>query len=106
MTRDSFPAAPADKFDAPILADSRAAAHQNHADLTGALDVRAAAGLQIRRLNFNRSENAVPIDFLSHAELRQLVRGTVTDVHRAILKNNLICRALGTFKEFRGRFGA
>src|ERR1700731_1869679 len=102
----AFRAAPADKFDAPILADFRAAADQEHADLAGALDVGAAAGLQISRLYFDGPQDAVPLDFFSHAESRQLVRGTVAHVDRTILEDNLICSSLGALEDFFGRFRA
>src|SRR6266850_4232 len=103
---ETFRTAAADKFDAPILADFRAAADKEHADLPGALDVRAAAGLQISRLYFDSAKDAVPLDFFSHAELRQQVRGTVAYVDRAILEDNLICSSLSAFKNFLGRFRA
>src|SRR5713226_6344683 len=105
MTREALRAPAADKFDAPILADFSAAAHEYDADLARTLHMRPAAGLQIGGLNFDGAEDAIPIDFLSHAELRQLVRGSVTNVDRAILKDNLICGALRTFQNFLGGFG-
>ena len=94
----------ADKFDAPILADFRAAADKEHTDLPGALDVGAAAGLQISRLYFDDAEDAVPLDFFSHAELRQLVRGSVAHVDRAILEDNLVCGALGALQRYCGLY--
>src|SRR2546430_6009162 len=79
MTREPFRTASADKFNTPVLADFGAAAQQYETDLAGALDVSAAARLQIGRLYFDGTEDAVPFDFFSHAKLRQLVRGSVTD---------------------------
>src|SRR6202158_6064185 len=61
--------AAADKFDAPILPDFRAAADEQHTDLAGALDVRAAAGVQIGGFDLNGAEDAVPLDFFAHAGL-------------------------------------
>ncbi len=69
MARGAFGAAAADKFDAPILADFGAAAHQDHADLSGALDVGAAAGLQIGGLYFDGAEDTASIDFFSNSAL-------------------------------------
>src|SRR2546429_9968119 len=86
MTRETFRTASADKFNTPIVADFGAAAYQYEADLAGALDVGAAAGLQIGRLYFDGSEDTVPVDFFSHPELRQLDRGAVADVDRAIFE--------------------
>src|SRR2546423_3893714 len=106
MTREPFRTASADKFNTPILADFGAAAHQYETDLAGALDVGAAARLQIGRLYFDGTENAIPFDFFSHAKLRQLISGSVTDVDRAILEHNLICGPLCAFKNFLRRFGA
>ena len=106
MTREPFRTVSADKFNTPILADFGAAAQQYETDRAGALDVSAAAGLQIGRLYFDGTEDAVPFDFFSHAKLRQLVRGSVTDVDRAILEDNLICGPLCAFKNFLCRFGA
>src|SRR5260370_32133828 len=106
MARDALPAAAADKFHAPILPDFSAAAPQYHADLAGAFDVRAATGLQIRGFDFNGAEDAAALDFFSHAELRQLIRGSIPNVDRAILEDNLICRAFCAFQNLVSRFGA
>ncbi len=97
MTRDAFRAASADKFNAPVLADFRAATYQDHADLPGALDVRSAAGLQIGGFDFDSAQDALAVDFLSHAEFRKFIRGAVADVHRAIFEDNRIRGALGAF---------
>src|SRR5437016_7677871 len=104
--REAFRPAATNKFDAPILADFRTAADEEHTDLAGALDVGAAAGLQIGRLYFDGTEDAVAVDFFSHADLCQLLRGAVADVHPPILEDNLICGPLRAFKNFLGRFGA
>src|ERR1700674_496626 len=103
---EAFRAAAADKFDAPILADFRAAADEEHADLAGALDVGAAAGLQVGGFDLDGAEDAVPVDFFSHAELRQLVRGAVAHVDWSILEDNLICGSLRALEDFLGRFRA
>ena len=104
MARDAFRAATANKFHAPILAHFRAAPHQYDANLPSALNVRTAARLQIRAFDFDGAEDAFAVDFLANALLRQLVRGSVTDIDRAILKDNSICGALGSFKNFISRF--
>src|SRR5260370_18545184 len=106
MARGAFRAAPADEFDAPILAYFVAAAHQEPADLACALDACAAAGLQIGRLELDGAEDAAAVHFFANAELRQLVRGAVADVDRPVFEDDLIRSALGAFQEFRGRFGA
>src|SRR5712692_2312389 len=106
MAGGAFRAAAAYKFDAPILADFGAAAHQYDADLAGTLDVGAAAGLQIGGFDFDGAKDAAALDFFSNAELRQLVRGSIADVNRAILEEYLICGALRAFKNFLGWFGA
>src|SRR3989454_7089834 len=104
--REAFRPTAADKFDAPILADFRTAADEEHADLPGALDVGAAAGLQIGRLYFDGTEDAVPVDFFSHADSCQLLCGAVADVHRPVFKDNLICGPLRTLEDSFGRFRA
>jgi len=63
-------------------------------------------GCKIGSLNFDRAEDAFPVDFFSYAELRQFVRGAVTDGDRPILEDNFICGALGAFKNFLRRFRA
>jgi len=55
---DSLCSASADKFNAPVLAHFRAAAHKDQADLAGAFDVGAAARLQVGRLDLDRTEDA------------------------------------------------
>src|SRR6266704_6747324 len=101
-----FHAATANKLDAPILTNLGAAAHQNQADLAGALDVGSATGLQIGGFDFDGAKDAVASDLLSNAEFQQLIRGAIPDRDGAVLKNNLICRALRPFQNFFGRFGA
>src|SRR6266699_184065 len=63
--REVFRPTATNKFDAPILADFRTAADEEHTDLAGALDVGVAAGLQIGRLYFDGTEDAVAVDFFS-----------------------------------------
>src|SRR2546422_8177630 len=116
MTRDALCASTATKSDAPIRADLNTAAHQHDADLAGPLNVRPAARLQIGGLDFNGAQYALAVDFFSHAELRQLVRGSVAHVDRTILEYALIRSALGAFEYCfrwlgaaqvnRGEFGA
>src|SRR2546427_7027694 len=115
MTRDALCASTANKFDAPILADFNTAAHQHGADLAGALNVRPAARLQIGGFDFNGAQYAFAVEFFSHAELRQLVRGSVAHADGTILEDNLIRSALGAFEYCfrwlrahvnRGEFGA
>src|SRR3989449_11347835 len=98
MTRDALCASTATKSDAPIRADLNTAAHQHDADLAGPLNVRPAARLQIGGFDFNGAQYAFAVDFFSHAELRQLVRGSVAHVDRTILEYNLIRSALGAFQ--------
>src|SRR5260370_36920322 len=87
----------ADKFNAPVLADFRAATYQDHADLPGALDVRPAAGLQIGGFAFDSAQDALAVDFLSHPAFRKFIRRAVADLHRAIFEDNRIRAALVAF---------
>src|SRR5260370_23670206 len=93
MTRGAFRAAAADEFDAPILADFAAAPHQEHTDLAGAPDVRAAAGLQIGGFDFDRAQDALAGDLFSHPQSGKFVRRSLAHDHRASLEHELIPRA-------------
>src|SRR5713226_4834373 len=106
LTGGAFRAATADKLDTPILTNPGAAPHQNQADLAGALDVSAAARLQIGGFDFDGAQDALAVDFLANAEFRQLIRGAVADRDSAVFKNNLICCALGAFEDFIRRLRA
>ena len=66
----------------------------------------SATGLQIGGFDFDGAQDTVVVDFLANAEFRQLIRSAVADRDGAVLKNNLICRALCPFQNFFGRFGA
>jgi len=100
----AFRPATAYKFDAPNPGDFGAAAHQHGANLAGALDVGSAAWLQIGALNFDRGED-LPVDFFSHRRVATIRPRAVPDGDRPILEDNLICGALGAFKNFLVVFG-
>jgi len=68
--------------------------------------VGAAARLQIGRLDLDGAQNALAFHFLSNAELRQLVRGAIANVHGTVFENNLVGCPFGAFEEFLGRLRA
>ena len=106
MARDAFGAAAAEKFYAPILADFGTTAHEERADLASALDVSAAARLEVGSFDFDGAENTFAVDFLSNANLRQLVGRAIANVDGAVFKNDFVCGALGAFQYFFRWFGA
>jgi hypothetical protein len=87
------------EFDAPVLAHFVAAANEQAADLAGAADVSAAAGLEIGSGDFNGAECAFALDFLADAESRQLVAGAIANGDGAILEDDGVGGAFGAFED-------
>jgi hypothetical protein len=100
MTRGAFGAAAAEKFNAPILAHFGASSNKKSADLSGAFNVRSTTGLEVGGFDFDGAENAFAVDFLSNANLQQLVGRAIANVDGAAFKNDFVCGALGAFQNF------
>ena len=67
--------------------------------------MRSAAGLQVRSLNLDGAQNPLPLDFLAHAQFRELLRGAVAHVDRPVVENHLIRGTLRAFQNLFRRFG-
>src|SRR5205807_8698521 len=74
----SFCAAPAHKFDAPVLAHLRAIAHQYHADLARAFDVGSSAWLQVGRFDFIGGKYTFPLDSFSSPKPGELLLSSLS----------------------------
>src|SRR5260370_29546760 len=99
MRRDASRAAAQEKSHAQVLAHLGAPPHQHQSNLPGAFNVRTAARLQVRGLNFDSAQDAFSLDFFSHSQFRKFVRGLAalrSEEHTSELQShlNLVCRLL------------
>src|SRR5579864_1075533 len=69
------------------------------------MEMRAAAGLQVRTFDLDGAQDALPLNLFAHTLFRQIFSCSVAHSYRTVFLDNQVCGVLRALENFVGRLG-